>query len=114
MPAASPRHVVRPCTRRRQGRPAASLTRTLRRVDVERTANHRARPRRWRDLLASALAEHGAISVRGTVISHLRRTPTRAEITAAAAPPIASLPMDKRPFSTSDRLAWKAREAAPI
>jgi hypothetical protein len=29
------------------------------------------------------LAEHEAISVRGTVISHLRRTPTRAEITAA-------------------------------
>ena len=52
-------------------------------MDVERTTNHRARPRQWRDLLASALAEHEAISVRGTVISHLRRTPTRAEITAA-------------------------------
>jgi hypothetical protein len=63
--------------------PAASLARTLRRVDVGRTAIHRARPRQWRDLLASALAEHEAISVRGTVISHLRRTPTRAEITAA-------------------------------
>ena len=60
-----------------------SLTRTLRRVDVERTTNHRARPRQWRDLLASGLAEHEAISVRGTVINHLRRTPTRAEITAA-------------------------------
>jgi hypothetical protein len=61
-----------------------SLTRTLRRVDVERTTNHRARPRQWRDLLASALAEHEAISVRGTVINHLRRTTTtRAEITAA-------------------------------
>ena len=52
-------------------------------MDVERTTNHRARPRQWRDLLASALAEHEAISVRGTVINHLRRTPTRAEITAA-------------------------------
>jgi hypothetical protein len=52
-------------------------------VDVERTTTHRARPRQWRDILASALAEHEAISVRGTVISHLRRTPTRAEITAA-------------------------------
>jgi hypothetical protein len=51
-------------------------------VDVERTAP-RARPRQWRDIIASALAEHEAISVRGTVISHLRRTPTRAEITAA-------------------------------
>ena len=60
-----------------------SLTRTLRRVDVERTTNRRARPRQWRDLLASALAEHEAISVRGTVINHLRRMPTRAEITAA-------------------------------
>jgi hypothetical protein len=63
--------------------PAASLARTLRRVDVERTTNHRVRPRQWRDLLASALAEHEAISVRGTVINHLGRTPTRAEITAA-------------------------------
>jgi hypothetical protein len=52
-------------------------------VDVERTATHRARPRQWRDILTSALAEHEAISVRGTVINHLRRTPTRAEITAA-------------------------------
>jgi hypothetical protein len=66
-----------------QAVPPPSLTRTLRRVDVERTTNHRARPRQWRDLLASALAEHEAISVRGTVINHLRRTPTRAEITAA-------------------------------
>jgi hypothetical protein len=56
---------------------------TLRRLDVERIASHRARPGQWRDILASALAEHEAISVRGTVISHLRRAPTRAEITAA-------------------------------
>ena len=39
--------------------------------------------RQWRDIFASALAEHEAISVRGTVISHLRRTPTWAEIIAA-------------------------------
>jgi hypothetical protein len=43
----------------------------------------RARPHNWRDILAAALAQHEAISVRGTVINHLRRTPTRAEITAA-------------------------------
>ena len=83
MLAAWPKHVVRRARAAVKAVPAASLTRTLRRVGVDRTANHRARPRRWRDLLASALAEHGAISVRGTVISHLRRTPTRAEITAA-------------------------------
>jgi hypothetical protein len=70
--AASPRHVLCPCTRP-----------PVRPVDVERTTNHPARSRQWRDLLASALAEHEAISVRGTVIKHLRRTPTRAEITAA-------------------------------
>lgn len=43
----------------------------------------RARPRKWRDILAAALAQQEAISVRGTVINHLRREPTRAEITAA-------------------------------
>jgi hypothetical protein len=63
--------------------PAARFGSYTARVDVERTASHRARPRQWRDILASALAEHEAISVRGTVISHLRRTPSRAEITAA-------------------------------
>jgi hypothetical protein len=81
--AASPRHVVRPCAPPVRPFRPPSLTRTLRRVDVERTTNHRARPRQWRDLLAAALAEHEAISVRRTVISHLRRMPTRAEITAA-------------------------------
>jgi hypothetical protein len=40
-------------------------------------------PRQWRDILTKALAQHEAVSVRGTVISYLRRTPTRAEITAA-------------------------------
>jgi hypothetical protein len=81
---ASPKDVVR-LRARRQLRPfrLPSLARRLRRVDVERTATHRARPRQWRDILASALAEHEAISVRGAVISHLRRTPTQAEITAA-------------------------------
>lgn len=43
----------------------------------------RARPRQWRNILTAALAQQQAISVRSTVISHLRRTPTRAEITAA-------------------------------
>jgi hypothetical protein len=42
-----------------------------------------ARPRQWRDILAAALIQQDAISVRGTVITHLRRTPIRAEITAA-------------------------------
>jgi hypothetical protein len=52
-------------------------------VHAERIATRRARPRQWRDILAAALAQQEAISVRGTVINHLRRTPTRAEITAA-------------------------------
>jgi hypothetical protein len=52
-------------------------------VDVERAAIPRTRPRQWRDILAAALIRQEVISVRGTVISHLRRTPTRAEITAA-------------------------------
>ncbi len=43
----------------------------------------RARPRQWRDILVAALIQQDAISVRGTVITHLRRTPTRAEFTAA-------------------------------
>jgi hypothetical protein len=43
----------------------------------------RARPRQWREILADALAQREAISVRSTVIDHLRRTPTRAEATAA-------------------------------
>jgi hypothetical protein len=43
----------------------------------------RARPRQWRDILTAALAQQEAISVRGTVTDHLRRPPTRAEITAA-------------------------------
>ena len=95
--------------------PAASSARTLRRVDVERTAIQRARPRQWRDLLAAALAEHEAISVRRTVISHLRRTPTRAEITAArrAAHRLAANGRATI-LHTSDRLAWKAWEAARI
>jgi hypothetical protein len=78
-----PRHTPRACDAQSRPLRLPSLARTLRRVDVERTTNHRARPRQWRDILASALAEHEAISVRGTVIDHLRRTPTRAEITAA-------------------------------
>jgi hypothetical protein len=78
-----PRHTPRACDAQSRPLRLPSLARTLRRVDVERTTNHRARPRQWRDILASALAEHEAISVRGTVINHLRRTPTRAEITAA-------------------------------
>jgi hypothetical protein len=52
-------------------------------VDVERTGALRARPRQWRDILADALARREVISVRGTITNHLRRTPTRAEITAA-------------------------------
>jgi hypothetical protein len=51
--------------------------------DRERAGAHRARPRRWRQILADALARHAVVSVRSTVIGHLRRTPTRAEITAA-------------------------------
>jgi hypothetical protein len=42
----------------------------------------RARPRQWREILTDALARQEAISVRATAIDHLRRTPTRAEITA--------------------------------
>ncbi len=41
------------------------------------------RPRAWGDILSDALADQEAISVRGTVTSHLRRTPTRAEMNAA-------------------------------
>jgi hypothetical protein len=52
-------------------------------VGVERTAARRARPGQWRDILATALVRQEAVSVRGTVISHLHRSPTRAEITAA-------------------------------
>jgi hypothetical protein len=52
-------------------------------VDVERAATIGVAHRQWRDILTAALAQQDAISVRGTVISHLRRTPTRAEITAA-------------------------------
>jgi hypothetical protein len=43
----------------------------------------RPRLRRWREILADALARQEAISVPGTVTSHLRRTPSGAEITAA-------------------------------
>ena len=57
--------------------------RTLPRVEVEQAAAPRTRPRQWRDILAFALAQREIISVRGTVIDHLRRTPTRAEATAA-------------------------------
>ena len=57
---------------------AASYT-----AEVPPASTSRARPRRWREVLAFALAQQEAISVRGTVVSHLRRTPTRAEITAA-------------------------------
>jgi hypothetical protein len=63
-------------------RTSPSSVRTLRHVDLERATAPRARPRQWREILADALAGHEAISVRGTVIDHLRRTPTRAEITA--------------------------------
>ncbi len=52
-------------------------------MDAKLTATAQARPRQWRDILAAALAQQAAISVRGTVIGYLRRTPTRAEITAA-------------------------------
>jgi hypothetical protein len=54
-------------------------------VDAHRrkATTGRARPRQWRDILAAALVRQEAISVRGTIISYLRRTPTRAEITAA-------------------------------
>lgn len=55
--------------------PHCEITRTLRRVDKVRAITPRARPRQWRDILAAALAQQVAISVRGTVISHLRRTP---------------------------------------
>jgi hypothetical protein len=48
-----------------------------------RARTARARPRKWRDILAAALAQQEAVTVRGTVTSHLRRKPTRAEITAA-------------------------------
>jgi hypothetical protein len=48
---------------------------------LPRVDARQARPRQWRDILAASLAQHEA--VRGTVISYLRRTPTRAEITAA-------------------------------
>jgi hypothetical protein len=40
-------------------------------------------PRQWREILADALAREGAVSVHSVVASRLRRTPTRAEITAA-------------------------------
>jgi hypothetical protein len=50
---------------------------------VQRAAIARRRPRKWRDIFTAALAQQEAISVRGTVISYLRRKPTRAEITAA-------------------------------
>jgi hypothetical protein len=43
----------------------------------------RAPPRQWREILTDALAREEVINVRGTVNNHLRRTPTRAEITAA-------------------------------
>jgi hypothetical protein len=54
-------------------------------ADVPRAPSprYRPRPRQWRDILTFALAQREAISVRSTVINHLRRTPTRAEITAA-------------------------------
>jgi hypothetical protein len=40
-------------------------------------------PRQWREVFTNALARQEAIRVRGNVISHLRRTPTGAEINAA-------------------------------
>jgi hypothetical protein len=50
---------------------------------VERARAPRAHPRQWREILTDALARQDVVSVRGTVIDHLRRTPTRAEISAA-------------------------------
>jgi len=52
-------------------------------VDVERTAAHRGRARQWRDILSAALIQQDGINVRSTVITRVRRAPTRAEITAA-------------------------------
>jgi hypothetical protein len=48
-----------------------------------RARTARARSRKWRDILAAALAQQEAVTVRGTVTSHLRRKPTRAEVAAA-------------------------------
>jgi transposase-like protein len=73
---------VAPDTVRRHLRQAGV---TMRPVGRPRPASARvrSRPRQWRDILTAALAQQEAISVRGTVISYLRRTPTRSEITAA-------------------------------
>lgn len=50
---------------------------------VPRAPTPRTHPRQWRQILTDALARQDAVSVRGTVVDHLRRTPTRAEISTA-------------------------------
>jgi hypothetical protein len=56
---------------------------TMRPPGRPKATKARARPRQWREILTDALARQVVISVRSAVSSHLRRTPTRAEITAA-------------------------------
>jgi hypothetical protein len=59
------------------------LTSPIRPPGRPKATRARAHPRRWRQILTDALTRQDAVSVRGTVIDHLRRTPTRAEIAAA-------------------------------
>jgi hypothetical protein len=47
---------------------------------------------RWQQVLADALNQNLAIGVRAAVADHLGRAPSRAELTAADAPPTVSPP----------------------
>ena len=56
---------------------------TMRRVGRPGARTPRPRPRQWREIPADSLARQEAVSIRSTVISHLRRTPSSAPSTVS-------------------------------